>query len=281
MRNKERESAAKLAAGIIRDRLNISCDGGEIIGLVLGTGWGDVLEIKESREISFSEIPGFEKLAPLEGHARQVVFGQLGDKNVIVLRGRVHLNEAPNDPEIPKMVRLQIEMLCALGVKTFILTSAVGSLGEKFHVGEVAIIDGFITLFAPDMPLYGGEFVSPEDMLDDALMQIACTEGSDLSVRSGGNFSSAYFGGHAMVRGPFFEGRRYDKRILTDLGASVVGMSILPEACIAALYDARVLALGFVTNDDIAAHSHEKNLARAKEKSPYLGLYLTKIVNQL
>lgn len=271
-RNAERESAAKNAAETIRQKLGVATDESPI-GLVLGTGWGDVLNISESVEIPFEDIPGFERLGTLAGHARRVIYGKLEGRPILALRGRVHLNEAPNDPVIPTMVRLQIEMILQLGVKTLVLTSAVGSLDRAVGVGDIVRADGFITLFAPPMPLWAGEFCSPEDTLDEKLGRIAFEERGDLNV---------YPGGHAMVAGPFFEGRRYDKATLQKTGASVVGMSILPEACIAALYEGvRVLALCFVTNSAYEVHSHEENLARAKKSQQLLDAFLARIVSRL
>lgn len=272
MRNEEREAAAKKAAQVIRQKLKIPKNIAPI-GLVLGTGWGSVLAVKDSREIAFSQIHGFESLKSLEGHARQVVFGYLAGKQVVFLRGRVHLNEAPSDPALARMVRLQIEMLLQLGVKTLIVTSAVGSLSKTLPVGSIGIVNGFVTLYAPEMPLWGGEFCSPEDTLDPVLREIAIQERDKLTTSEVG---------HVMVRGPFFEGRRYDKPLLAKSGAGVVGMSILPEACITALYEGtRILALCFITNSAVETHSHEENLARAKAASALLGGYLSRLVARI
>lgn len=276
-RNAVREKAAQLAAAQIQKRLGVATfhdhNHPAPIGLVLGTGWGDVLPIEDRRACSFRDILGFRKLETLEGHAREVVFGRVAGKPVLALRGRVHLNEAPCDQSVAKMVRLQIEMLLQCGVQTLILTSAVGALPRPvprlFQVGEVCIVNGFVTVFAPDMPLWAGEFCSPEDALDPALQSLALKTMEDVI---GGKSA------HVMVRGPFFEGRKHDKGLLSRSGASVVGMSMLPEACIAALYGAHVLGLGFVTNDAVAEHSHEDNLARARDAREKLGAYLTRII---
>ncbi len=80
-----------------------------------------------------------------------------------------------------------------------------------------------------------------------------------------------------MVRGPNFEGRTYDKPFLRMTGVKAVGMSMLPEACIAALYKdvgVRILPMAFITNDDSEEHSHEVNLARVKEASKKLAQFL-------
>lgn len=229
-------------------------------------------------------IPGFGALEKLEGHARELVVGCVRGKRVLALRGRIHLNEAPADLILAKMVRLQIEMLIQLGVQRLILTSAVGALTppsasvghigqDRLAVGDICVVNGFVTLFAPAMPLWGGEFCSPEDTLDHRLGRVALEECCDLRAVSGG---------HVMVRGPQFEGRLFDKKLLAQTGAKVVGMSGLPEACVAALYpDVRVLFLCFVTNDDVEEHSHEENLARAKASSPKLGGYLVRIIGRI
>ncbi|MBI5023280.1 MAG: purine-nucleoside phosphorylase [Candidatus Magasanikbacteria bacterium] len=288
MRNSEREAVAVEAANTVRQLTQLPFpfehDDDGPIGLVLGTGWGDVLSVTNPFKIALSQIPGFSKINHLEGHARELVVGQVGNKRVLALRGRIHLNEAPADPELYKMVRLQIEMLLQLGVKNLILTSAVGALKpptasvgnvgcDRLAVGDICVVDGFVTLFAPQMPLWGGEFCSPEDALDEQLQKIARIYCHDLCANTGG---------HVMLTGPWFEGRKYDKRFLAQTGAKVVGMSGLPEACVAALYPGvRVLYLCFVTNDDVEEHSHEENLARAKVASSKLGGYLERVIGRI
>ena len=256
------------------------------IGIILGTGWGDALVSSNQRSISLSELPGFRFRNHIPGHARNLELGRLAGRNVAILRGRIHLNEAPDDSELPKMVRLQTEMLIAFGVRTLIVTNGAGSLtprrpdGEPsgLHaapIGSICIIAGFVTTHAPPMPLWAGEFCSPEDILDPGLQRIAHEQRGPLTVTSGG---------YAMVRGPFFEGRKYDKPNLARDGATVVGMSTLPEACVASLYakeGVRMLGLSFVTNNDTDLHSHEANLAQARAAGAQLSDYLTRIVTAL
>ncbi len=272
MRNKEREAEARLAAEFIRKELDLSEGHTVHAGLVLGTGWGDTLKLEQSRSVSLDKVPGFESLGSLEGHARSLVYGTIAGKNVLALRGRVHLNESPSGDALPKMVRLQVEALFQLGVRNLVITSAVGSLTKGIGVGDLVVVDGFLTVFAPPMPLWAGEFCSPEDMLDEGLQTLAHAAARDIRTHKGC---------YAMVRGPFFEGRKYDKQFIRDSGASVVGMSMLPEACIAALYNVKTLGLSFVTNNHLEEHSHEENLARAKLNSQKLGGFLCNVIEGL
>ena len=274
-RSQSHEKHAHDAAEQIRRTLQIG-DMQIPVGLILGTGWGDCLDFSDAREMSFEDIIGPGQLPHLDGHARRIVYGKLSGVPVIALRGRVHLNEMPGSANFQNIVRLQTEMLLHLGVKKLILTAAVGSLND--HVifpGDLVLIDGFVTVFAPEMPLVAGEFCSPEDMIDQEKLRLIR---SLFKVTSSNFFDKVKSGGHVMVRGPFFEGRKYDKAFLATSGASVVGMSILPEACVAALYpDVRIFPIGFVSNSAVDEHSHEENVRRAKESAKHLGGFLTEV----
>jgi len=272
MRDVRAEWRAEEAAKFLRQKLGITEANVPTIGIVLGTGWGNALSWDEVTHVSFEEIPGFDWLRPLAGHDRKLAFGKIGGRSVVALQGRVHLNEAPDDPSLATKVRLQIEMLLRLGVHSLILTAAVGSLTPDIGVGDVTIVDGFVTLFAPVMPLYAGEFVSPEDALDAGLQQIAAAAVAK-------TIAPAKRGAYVMIRGPFFEGRKYDKAILADVGASVVGMSVLPEACVAALYPGtRVVVVAFTTNTAFETHSHASNQAVAGARAAALGACLKELI---
>jgi len=248
------------------------------IAIILGTGWGDALpDFNNIASLKWLGFPG-DSIQDIEGHSRTVVYGELGGKKVIALRGRIHLNEHSTDPNIPMMARLQVQMFLEMGVRKFIITNAAGSLKKDCQVGDVVVADGFVTLFAPAMPLFAGEFCSPEDKLSPRMREIA----SETKVLKDGKILLTHQGGYAMLRGSFFEGRRYDKAFLRLTGASTVGMSTLPEMCIIALYpDTEALCLSFITNSDSEEHSHESNQARAKQASPLLGAYLEQIISKI
>jgi purine nucleoside phosphorylase len=207
-------AAAQRSARLIRRRLQFTRPPN--IGVILGTGWGDTLGLAKERSLPLVQAlearrsPVFAETIP--GHARTVCYGSVGEgaarKTVLALRGRLHLNEGPSEQLLP-LVRRQAEMLLALGIRRFLFTAAVGSLTPEAPVGSVVVPDGFMTLLAPDMPLFGGEFCSPEDALDPKLQAIALERAELHGLKT-------VAGAHAMVRGPFFEGRRYDKKLLAQ-----------------------------------------------------------------
>jgi len=62
-------------------------------GIILGTGLGNLVE-KISIEIAipYSEIPNFP-VSTVEGHSGELIFGTIGNKKVVAMRGRFHYYE--------------------------------------------------------------------------------------------------------------------------------------------------------------------------------------------
>src|SRR5262249_23693083 len=119
------------------------------------------------------------------------------------------------------------------------------------------------------------EFYSPDDSINVTMSAAAqrLAEDSNIHFR---------VSGQAILRGPFFEGRKYDKAILRGYdGVESVGMSVLPEACITAVYEVPTLAVSYITNDDAEAHSHQENQRRAKADAPMLSKFLTELMQKL
>jgi purine nucleoside phosphorylase len=192
-----------------------------------------------------------------------------------MLRGRIHLNEDPGNPAIFKMARLQAEMLFQLGVKKLILTCAAGSLILPVEVGQIVVVRNFVLPSSVELPLWGGEHVMPEDALTPELAKLARNIETRLCVS---------YGSYAYVRGPGFEGRAHDKENLRRLGADIVGMSMVPSAAIAQLYQeegVQTLGLAYITNDNIEEHSHEENRRRAIADREKLAQLLENIIKEL
>ena len=64
-------------------------DGAEV-GIVLGTGLGDLAQhIEVETEFSYNVIPNFP-IATVEFHFGKLIFGTLGGKKVLAQQGRYH-----------------------------------------------------------------------------------------------------------------------------------------------------------------------------------------------
>jgi len=89
------------------------------VAVVLGSGLSDVLPLEGVRSLSFGDIPGFP-VPTVTGHAGRVEVGRVGDREVLVQRGRIHYYEGYDLAEVVIPVRAY----ALLGVKTLVITNA-------------------------------------------------------------------------------------------------------------------------------------------------------------
>ena len=63
------------------------------IGIILGTGLGRLTkEIDEEKVIPYNFIPHFP-ISTVESHFGRLIFGRIGDKEVVAMQGRFHYYE--------------------------------------------------------------------------------------------------------------------------------------------------------------------------------------------
>ncbi|HOY97188.1 MAG TPA: purine-nucleoside phosphorylase, partial [Catalimonadaceae bacterium] len=63
------------------------------VGIILGTGLGGLVgEINAEHEIPYEEIPNFP-VSTVQGHSGRLIFGELGGKKVMAMKGRFHFYE--------------------------------------------------------------------------------------------------------------------------------------------------------------------------------------------
>ncbi|MGL5262450.1 MAG: purine-nucleoside phosphorylase, partial [Bacteroides sp.] len=68
--------------------------------IILGTGLGSLVnEITEKYEISYTEIPNFP-VSTVEGHSGKLIFGKLGDTQIMAMQGRFHYYEGYSMKEV-------------------------------------------------------------------------------------------------------------------------------------------------------------------------------------
>jgi purine-nucleoside phosphorylase len=218
------------------------------IGIVLGSGLGAVADaVADPAIVPYSAIPYFPQ-STVEGHSGRIVAGLLAGVPVVVLQGRVHFYEGYS----PQQVTFPTRVLGALGIKAVILTNAAGGIAEGYRVGQlVAIADhinfmGWNPLAGPNKPRFGyrpGAGLRFFDMTEAyskrlrALAQeAAAAEGFPLEE-----------GVYLAVSGPSYE-TPAEIRAFRALGATLVGMSTVPETIVARHMGMEVLGLSCVTN---------------------------------
>ena len=218
------------------------------VGVVLGSGLGAAAEaVADPIIVPYSEIPHFPR-STVEGHSGRMVAGKLGGAEVIVMQGRVHFYEGYS----PLEVTFPMRVLGALGVRAVVLTNAAGGIQAGYRVGQlVALSDhinmmGWNPLNGPNearfafRPGAGLRFFDMTEAYSKALRALAKTaaseEGFDLEE-----------GVYLATPGPSFE-TPAEIRAFRALGATLVGMSTVPETIVARHMGIEVLGVSCVTN---------------------------------
>jgi purine-nucleoside phosphorylase len=79
------------------------------IGIILGTGLGGLVkEIDITTTVEYKDIPHFPR-STVESHEGKLLFGTLGDKQVLAMQGRFHFYEGYSMKEITFPVRVMYE----------------------------------------------------------------------------------------------------------------------------------------------------------------------------
>jgi purine-nucleoside phosphorylase len=218
------------------------------IGIVLGSGLGVVADaVANPVIVPYAEIPHFPP-STVEGHSGRIVAGLLNGVPVVVLQGRVHFYEGFSASQVTFPMRV----LGALGIRAVILTNAAGGIAEDYRVGQlVALADhinfmGFNPLAGANEPRFGFRagsglrFFDMTEPYSKALRSLAKEAAADEG------FQLAE-GVYIAVSGPSFE-TPAEIRAFRSLGATLVGMSTVPETIVARHMGIQVLAISCVTN---------------------------------
>ena len=99
--------------------------------IILGTGLGSLVnEITDKYEIEYKDIPNFP-LSTVEGHSGKLIFGKLGNKEIMAMQGRFHFYEGYSMKEVTFPVRVMRE----LGIKTLFAHGCGDRFGFFFGIG--------------------------------------------------------------------------------------------------------------------------------------------------
>ncbi|MGQ0669958.1 MAG: purine-nucleoside phosphorylase [Actinomycetota bacterium] len=235
------------------------------VGIVLGSGLGQVAEsLSEETSFAFADIPGFpEPTAP--GHSGRLMLGELAGVKVAVFRGRFHFYEG-NEMSV---CALPVRVSRLLGAGAMILTAAVGGIGEGLSTGHLVVGTDHLNMMGVS-PLRGWRnpngsppFVELTRVYDSKLADLAVGSAESLGI-------PVSRGVYAAMPGPTYE-TPAEIEFLRRAGASVVGMSIVPEAVPARALGMRVLGLFFVTNAVGVEVTHEEVVAASSAVAGAIG----------
>ena len=235
--------------------------------IILGTGLGSLAaDITDKYEIRYEDIPYFP-LSTVEGHCGKLIFGKLGQKDVIAMQGRFHYYEGYTMQQVTFPVRVMRE----LGIKTLLVSNAAGGMNPDFAIGDLMVITDHINCFPehprfPDMSrAYDRELIRKAD-------EIAAEKGIKLQ-----------HGVYVGTQGPTFE-TPAEYRMYRILGGDAVGMSTVPEVIVANHCGIRVFGISVITDlgieGQITEVSHEEVQQAADAAQPRMTEIMRQLINR-
>ncbi len=242
-------------------------------GVILGSGLAKAVpKLKKAVTIPYSDIPGFPRTT-VPGHEGKLILGELDGRGVAVLQGRFHYYEGHS----MESIALPVRVLEYMGLKTLIVSAAVGSMRSKIKPGQLVVITDHINLMGRN-PLrafheeeFGTMFPDLTDAYDPALRRLA------LSVCRKKKIPVSE-GVYLAVGGPSYETPAEIKAFRT-LGGDVVGMSVIPEIIVARQMNLRAVAVTWISNMASgmkgASLSHPEVLALGQKVSGRLRDFLS------
>ncbi|THV61663.1 purine-nucleoside phosphorylase [Flagellimonas alvinocaridis] len=213
------------------------------IGIVLGTGLGQLVDnIENPVEAHYNHIPHFP-LATVEFHSGKLIYGTISGKKVVVMQGRFHLYEGYDFVDITYPIRV----MHLLGIKKLFVSNAAGAVNLDFKKGDIMLIEDHINL-------QGGSPLAFKGVSEFGERFVDMSEPYDVDMRkkieniANKNGISLKKGVYASVVGPQLE-TKAEYRMLKILGADAVGMSTVPEVIVANHLRLPIVAVSVLTDE--------------------------------
>lgn len=241
--------------------------------VILGSGLDPaVAGMTTDVELAYADLPGYPPPA-VPGHAGRLALGTLAGVPIAAFLGRVHFYEG----HPMSVVTLPVRLAAEIGARTVISTAAVGGLDPALDPGTLVVGSDHINFLGVD-PLRGWRdaegrpaFVDLSGAYDAPLSKAAVDAAREAGV-------PVTRGVYASMPGPTFE-TPAEEKFLRNSGATVVGMSVVPEACAAAALGLAYIGLFCVTNRVGGGVSHEEVVRVADAFAPRLGHVLERVLS--
>lgn len=245
--------------------------------IILGTGLGKLAcEITEAKRIPYKNIPNFP-VSTVEGHTGNLVFGKLGQKDILAMEGRFHYYEGYSMKEVTFPIRVMYE----LGIKTLFVSNAAGGTNPSFTIGDLMIITDQINAM-PENPLRGKNlptgprFPDMSQAYDKELINKALSIAKEKGIKVQ---QGVYLG----TQGPTFE-TPAEYRMFRAWGADAVGMSTVPEVIVANHCGIKCFGISVITDlgveGKIVEVSHEEVQKAADAVQPLMAELMREMINR-
>ena len=207
------------------------------LGIIGGSGLYELEGLTDVQEVRVE--------TPFGAPSDAILRGRLGDTTLLFLprHGRGH-RIAPHRINY----RANVFALKQLGAEQVLSVSAVGSLQEDVHPGDMVLIDQFVDRTRSRASTFFDDFgivahVGFGDPVDRALLEATASAARAVSAR-------LHVGGtYVCMEGPQFS-TRAESLLYRSWGAKVIGMTNLPEAKLAREAELPYATLAMATDYD-------------------------------
>lgn len=249
------------------------------IAVILGSGLGNLADNMEvSSELDYHDIPNFP-VSTVAGHAGRLIFGELGGKYIMAMKGRFHYYEGYD----MKQVTFPVRVMKALGVKTLFVSNAAGGMNKEFRVGDVMVITDHINLF-PENPLRGknyDELGTRFPAMTEAYKKYLIKYADEIAEA---NALRLMHGVYVGTPGPTFE-TPAEYEYFRVIGGDAVGMSTVPEVIVANHAGIDVFGLSVITDlggkDIDYVPTHEEVQKAAETAAPVMVKLITEMLRRI
>ncbi len=225
------------------------------IGIIGGSGLYQMDGVTDLREVPLT--------TPFGSPSDALLLGRLDGVEVAFLsrHGRGH-RVAPHEINF----RANLWALKSVGVKWVLSVSAVGSLKEAIAPGDLVVVDQFIDRTKRHMTFFENGIVAHVPLADPvcpvlrSALESACTglfgAPNDGTTTRDAAHTWHRGGTYVCIEGPQFS-TRAESHMYRSWGASVVGMTNLPEARLAREAELAYATLAMATDYDCWHEGHE------------------------
>jgi purine-nucleoside phosphorylase len=247
-------------------------------GIILGTGLGNLVKkIKIESVIPYGEIPNFP-VSTVAGHSGELIFGTIGNKRVVAMKGRFHYYEGWTMEQTVFPVRV----MKYLGIEKLIVSNASGGVNPNFEVGDIMVITDHINLM-PKHPLhgknndrFGPRFVDMHEAYSNVMIRKMDLIAEKLNI-------PIHKGIYLALQGPTFE-TPAEYKMVKILGADAVGMSTVPEVIVAKHMGMTCFGISVITDLGVEGKvepvSHEEVQKAAKLAEKSIGKLMEEFIKQ-
>lgn len=245
--------------------------------LILGSGLGGFIrDVEILHEIPYRSIPDFPQTT-VEGHSGNLIHARIGDKEILIMQGRIHYYEGYSMEQLAYPVRV----LKYLGVEYLFLSNASGGMNPEYNIGDLMIITDHINLMPnPLIGAHSAEFGARFPDMSQAYSKELINHALKLAASKK---IQVHQGVYVATTGPTYE-TPAEYRYFRIIGGDAVGMSTVPEAIVANQMGMKCFAISVITDLGISGKietiTHEQVQLAASKAEPRMATIMKDLILQ-